>query len=202
MSLEKKDIIEQTKAAFDLIQKLYIEISYLIKEIEGILSEQEENFVIGRPSGYHVSTRSSTGLETNYVNLWLMRKLSVCFIPDSLTKKEKGQTFTDIIPQLKVIYVRFVLEGNDIDEPEIQFGILHNISKKPNAKWIKKFEHIMSHMEWNNDKIFKKPSAIDFEDGYIHIEGQLHKTHLFDIKDSEAIKQKIINPCLKLYRNN
>jgi hypothetical protein len=98
--------------------------------------------------------------------------------------------------------VRFVLEGNDIDEPEIQFGILHNISKKPNAKWIKKFEHIMSHMEWNNDKIFKKPSAIDFEDGYIHIEGQLHKTHLFDIKDSEAIKQKIINPCLKLYRNN
>jgi len=202
MSLEKKDIIEQTKAAFDLIQKLYIEISYLIKEIEGILSEQEENFVIGRPSGYHVSTRSSTGLETNYVNLWLMRKLSVCFIPDSLTKKERGQTFTDIIPQLKVIYIRFVLEGNDIDEPEIQFGILHNISKKPNAKGVKKFEHIMSHMEWNNEKIFKKPSAVDFEDVYIHIEGQLHTIHLFDIKDSETIKQKIINPCLKLYRNN
>ena len=46
--IEKSDLPKQTKLAFDFIQKLYLEISYMIKEIEGLLYEQEEKFVIGR----------------------------------------------------------------------------------------------------------------------------------------------------------
>ena len=41
--MEKNKIIEQTKLAFDLIQKLYHEVAFLIKEIEGQLSEADEN---------------------------------------------------------------------------------------------------------------------------------------------------------------
>jgi hypothetical protein len=52
----KSEIIEQTNLAFDFIEKLYLESSYLIKEIEGNLNEEEEKFVIGKPSGYGIST--------------------------------------------------------------------------------------------------------------------------------------------------
>lgn len=41
--MNKKEIVEQTKLAFDLLEKLYFESSYLIKEIEGILSQEEQN---------------------------------------------------------------------------------------------------------------------------------------------------------------
>jgi hypothetical protein len=61
--MEKKGLIEQTRLAFDFIQKLYLEASYLVKEIEGQLAEEEEQFVFGRSGGYAVTARSSTGLE-------------------------------------------------------------------------------------------------------------------------------------------
>ena len=201
MTSEKQEIVQQTRAAFDLIQKLYLEISYLIKEVEGLLREEDEKFIIGRPSGYAVTCRSSTGLETGNVNQWLMRKFSVCFIPEDLTKTEKGQTFTDITSNLKVIYMRFTLTGKEIDEPEIQFGVLHSVEKKPNAKWLKKFEHLMGHLEYNSEKIFNKTPNVDYSDAYVSVKGRLHKSHLFDIKDSETIVEKIIKPCLKIYRS-
>ena len=79
--VDKTHLMEQTNLAFDFIQKLYLEVSYLIKEIEGILHEEEEKFIIGRPSGYGISARSSTGLESNNVGLWLLREFAVFFIP-------------------------------------------------------------------------------------------------------------------------
>ena len=57
--VDKAHLMEQTNLAFDFIQKLHLEVSYLIKEIEGILYEEEEKFIIGRPSGYEISARSS-----------------------------------------------------------------------------------------------------------------------------------------------
>ncbi|MCK5099062.1 MAG: hypothetical protein KAR45_13225, partial [Desulfobacteraceae bacterium] len=59
----KTEIAKQIKNAFEFIQKLYNESSYLVKEIEGQLSESEYKFQILRPSGYSISARSSTGLE-------------------------------------------------------------------------------------------------------------------------------------------
>jgi len=44
--MEKSEIIEQTKVAFDFIQRLYLETSYFIKEIEGILKLEDEDFQI------------------------------------------------------------------------------------------------------------------------------------------------------------
>jgi len=85
----RAEIIEQTNLAFDFILKLYLEVSYLIKEIEGMLYELEEKFVIGRSGGYHISARSSTGLESSNVSFWLMRKLGVFFIPENKTDRKK-----------------------------------------------------------------------------------------------------------------
>jgi hypothetical protein len=47
----KSELIDQANLAFDFIQRLYLEVSYLIKEMEAMLSEQPENFIMGKP-GY------------------------------------------------------------------------------------------------------------------------------------------------------
>ena len=49
--MDRSEIVQQTKLAFDFIQKLYFEVSYLIKEIEGLFAEEEEGFILCRPSG-------------------------------------------------------------------------------------------------------------------------------------------------------
>ncbi len=198
--INKNEIIEQTDLAFDFIQKLYLEVSYLIKEIEGILHEEEEKFIIGRPAGYGVSARSSTGLESNNVNLWLLRKFAVFFVPKDKTEVKAGQTITKIDENLKILYLRIVLSDKNINEPAVYSGVLYNIEKKPQAKWIKKFENLMGHFEYNDDKIFKIVEKINYEDAHIKLQGELIKNNLFEINDSETIFTRIIKPSLELYR--
>lgn len=198
--INKGEIIEQTNLAFDFIQKLYLEVSYLIKEIEGILHEEEEKFIIGRPAGYGVSARSSTGLESNNVNLWLLRKFAVFFLPEDKTRIERGQSITSIDKNLKILYLRIVLSDKNINEPVVYSGVLYNIRKKPQAKWIRKFENIMGHFEYNDNKIFKNVKKINYEDAYMKIQGKLVKNNLFEINNSETILKKIIEPSLDLFR--
>jgi hypothetical protein len=198
---DKKEIIEQTRLAFDFLQRLYIEASYLIKEIEGILKEEEETFIIGRPAGYSISARSSTGLEANNVALWLLRKFAVFFVPENITKQERGQTITTIDKTLKVLYLRIVLNDNKLNEPVIYSGALFDMAIKQPGKWIKKFENAMGHLQYNDEKMFKVPEQIDYEDAYIKLRGEFIKNHLFDINDSQTIVKKIIKPTLELYRS-
>ena len=136
--MNKKEIIQQTKLAFDFTQKLYFEVSYLIKEIEGLLAEEEEQFIIGRPGGYSITNRASSGLETNNVNLWLIRMLSVFFVPIELTKTSGGLTTTEFSKGLKVIFMRIVLDDKDNNEPYIYFGVLYDISGRKDGKVSKK----------------------------------------------------------------
>jgi len=198
--INKSEIIEQTNLAFDFIQKLYLEVSYLIKEVEGILHEEEEKFIIGRPAGYAISARSSTGLESNNVNLWLLRKFAVFFVPEDKTRIERGQSITSLEKNLKILYLRIVLSDKNINEPEVYSGVLYNIRKKPQAKWPKKFENIMGNLEYIENKIFKNVKKIDYEDAYIKIQGKLVKNNLFEINNSETIIMKIIKPSLDLFR--
>ena len=173
------ELIDQTNLAFDFIQKLYLEVSYLIKEIEGILHEEEENFIIGKPSGYAVSSRSSTGLESNNVDLWLLRKFAVCFIPEDKSNVKGGQTITAIDEDLKVLYLRIVLNDKNINEPQIYLTVLYNIKKKPQATGWTKFENIMGHLEYNDSKIFVDVKKIDYEDTYVKLQGEMIKKKLF-----------------------
>ncbi len=196
----KSELIEQNDLAFDFIQKLYLETSYLIKEVEGILHDEEEKFIIGRPAGYSITSARSTGLESNNVMQWLIRKLSIFFVPEDKTKVERGQTITMIDKNLKVIFLRIVFNDKKINEPIIYPGVLYNIEKKPQAKWVKKFENLMGHIEYNGDKIFKNISEIVFEDAYMKLQGKLKKKNLFEIDDSDSIVELIIKPSLELYR--
>jgi hypothetical protein len=193
-------LIDQTKLAFDFLQKLYLEVSYLIKETEGLLYEEEERFVIGKPSGYGISSRSSTGLESNSIGLWLLRKFAVFFVSEDKTTLKKGQTVTPIDENLKVIYLRIVLNDKDLAYPAVYSGVLYNIQQEQRAERIKKFENMMGHFQYKDPKVFVNFKKIDYEDPLIKCQGELVRTNLFMISDSESILNKIIRPSLNLYR--
>lgn len=197
--MNKTELVEQTKRAFDFLQKLYFEVSYLVKEMEGLLSEEDEKFIMGRPSGYMITARSSNGLDPALVNYWLYKKLATFFIPESSGHLIKGQTNTRFEVNTRVIYLRIVLEEKDLIEPTIYSGILYDFLPK-NNKWIKKFEQLMGHMEYNETKIFTNPKVIEYEDSYIAFKGKLFSTNLYDISTSQDIADKIIVPTLELYR--
>jgi len=197
----KNEIIEQSNLAFNFVEKLYLESSYLIKEIEGILNEEEEKFIIGKAGGYAVSALSSRGLEANYVkSWWLLKKFSVFFIPEEKTALKGGVTVTKIEKNLKVLYLRIVLYDKNIKEPAVYSGVLYNIEKKPETKWITKFENVMVNLESNDYKVFQNIKKINYENAYLKIQGELIKNSLFEITDSETIVKKIIKPSLELYR--
>jgi len=197
---DRSEVINQTNLAFDFIQKLYIEVSYLVKEVAGILREEDERFIIGRPAGYSITTRSSTGLEPANVKLWVLRKFAVFFVPEDVTNQERGQTKTTIDKDLRVLYLRILLNDKTIKEPVIYSGVLRSIEKTRQVKWPEKFEHIMGHIEYNDDKVFKDTEKVNYKDAYIELQGELIKNNLFEINDSEAILNRLIKPSLELYR--
>jgi len=200
--MENKELKEQVKLAFEYIDKLYLEISFLIKELEGILSNEDEEFVIVKPSGYKITTKGSTGLESNNVSMWLIKKIAVAFVSKVDTKINKGTTVTDFTKNLKVVYVRFVLDDKDINEPTVYFGILHSIVLKQKDKWIKKFENLISHIEYAGDKFFGDNKNINYSDNIITVKGDMSKCHLLDLNDNNKINKEIIQPLLKMYREH
>ena len=80
-------------------------------------------------------------------------------------------------------------------------GVLYGIHKKPQGPW-NKFEGVMGHLEYNPDKAFSNLERIDYEDAYIQLHGELAKISLYEINDGEAIRKRIVEPALKLYREH
>jgi len=201
--VDRKEIVTQTQLAFEFIQKLYLEVSYLIKEIEGTLFEEKEKFSICRPGGYGVTARGSTGLESVFVNMWLMRKLAVAFIPEILTKMEKGQTHTEISKDLRVLYLRVVLDDTTIDQPKLYTGYFTNFeANKAGERLRNRFENMMSHITYNDQKVFNNPRVVEYEDAYFKFDGKFIETNLYDIPDSKTLSEKVIIPTLALYRDD
>ena len=77
-----KTLSNQSKNAFDFIQKLYHEVSYMIREVEAAIADEEEEFVICKPGGYGITAATSKALEPLLVNQWLLRRFSVSFAPE------------------------------------------------------------------------------------------------------------------------
>lgn len=200
--MEKAELITQTRLAFDFIQKLYFEVSYLIKEVEGLLAQEEEEFIIGRSGGYAVTVRNSNSLDAAGVSLWIYKKFAVFFVPAALTEKKSGITITRYSPQLKIIYLRLVLDDKDIPEPTLYYGVLYHITRKPPIdKYPEKIEQLIRHIEYNENKVFQKDSLeIDYEDSYIIFKGRLVSQSLYDLHTSEDIVERVINPVLKMFR--
>jgi len=196
----KKEISKQTKLAFEFMQKLYFEVSYLIKEVEGLLGEKPEEFIIGRPSGYGINTRSSTGLESNNVHLWLIRKLAVFFVSKVFTEVSGGMTTTKFNKDLKVIYLRIILDDREIDEPVVYAGILYDFEKKEDKSRLIKFENAMGHFEYNENKLFKTLGIADYEDNYLKFKWNMFETKLYDLNSGDDVAKMLVEPLVKLYR--
>jgi len=198
--MSRQQTVQQTRLAFEFIERLYFEVSYLIKEVEGLLADEEEQFVIGKPSGYGITTRRSTGLETANVHAWPLRKLAVFFVPKAATRVTGGTTNTKLEGN-KVIYLRLVLNDKDLAEPTISFGLLYGFEKRSAASdWPTKFEHLMAHLEYADTRVFSTPEAINYDIAQIKFKGKLITTNLYDITDSEQVAKQIVAPMLRLFR--
>lgn len=197
--MDKQEIVKQTKLVFDFLQKLYLEVSYFIKEVEGLLEKEDEEFTIGRPGGYGITTNRSAGLETVNVELWPLRKMAVFFVPKESTQVKGGQTITSIDPKTKVIYLRIVLDGKNISQPLVYTGVLFDFKKKGKT-FPEKMEHFMGHIEYHENRVFSNPKSIAYEDGYLSFRGELFTCHLYDLNSSEEIYKKVVVPALKLFR--
>jgi len=196
-NMNKTEIANQIKNAFDFIQKLYNESSYLIKEIEGQLAENEYRFQLLKTSGYAISSRSSNGLEPNNVNFWLLRKFGVAFVEETNTELKKGQNHTEINKDLKVIYFRVVFDDKNESSPQLIFGVFYEIEKYKD--WIKKFENLMGQFEYIDNKMFAKFPNVDYKDGNFKIKGKFKKVNLLDLNSSDELIEKVINPAIKIY---
>lgn len=58
----------------------------------------------------------------------------------------------------------------------------------------------MGHLAYTDEKIFKNFKQVDYEDAYVKVKGEFLKNDLYDINDSKAILNMIIEPSLKSYR--
>ena len=193
-----QDLVQQTRNALSFVQKLYFEISYLIKEVEGILRSEEEKFVIGKPSGYQVTSVKSTGLEPANVEAWLSKAFTVFFVPAKETKLQSGMTNTPFHDQLKVLLLDIELEGKINKTPRIMAGVLYDIqSRRDNFT---KFEHLMFEFIYSRDRVFASAPELSYEDSYLSIKGHLFNLPLFYVQTSEDISQKIVGPMLAFYR--
>jgi hypothetical protein len=188
----------QTRNALNFVQKLYFEISYLIKEVEGLLHLEEEEFVIGRPSGYGVTSGKSTGLEPVNVESWLSKAFTVFYVSDKETKLQGGQTTTAFHNQLKVLLLDIELEGKKNKIPRVIAGVLYDIRSKKDS--YTKFEHLMFEFNYSRDKIFASAPELHYEDSYLSMKGNLFNLPLFSVQTSEDITQKIVEPMLAQYR--
>lgn len=197
--MNKQEIIEQTRVAYQHLQKLYFEISYLIKEVEGLLGKEAEEFIIGRPSGYGVTTNRSVGLDSNNLDLWSMRKMAVFFVPKETTVEKNGTTITKFEKKPKVIYMRIVIDAKGLPEPKVYAGIFYEFKDKGKSG-MEKVEQLMTHLEYREAQAFKNPYEIAYEDAYLSFRGKLFEVNLFDINSSEDVHAKIVLPVLKLFR--
>jgi len=190
---------EQTKNAFDFMSKLYFEISYLIKEVEGLLQREEERFVIGRPSGYGVTANKSTGLEPGNVDLWLYKSFTVFFVAEDETELVKGQTVTALHEKLKLLVLDVELVGKKSSHPRILAGCVHDIVDLKNSKT--KFEQSMWEFSYNREKIFSALPFVNYQDSYMTMKGNFQELPLFTVNKSEDVVKKVVEPMLQIYRS-
>lgn len=191
-------LVQQTQRAFDFVSKLYFETSYLIKEVEGQLLQEKEVFLIGRPSGYGVTTRTSTGLDPVNVEMWFPQDLTVFFVPESATETRRGQTYTPFDESLRVLLLRVELHGKHLDEPRVISGCISRVrSKKQKAK---KFEKLMWIFAYKGRRVFETLPQLSYDDSYCSLEGQLSERPLYSIKSADHVQNLLVGPMVELYR--
>ena len=191
------DLNVQFQNAFEFINKLHHEISYLIKEVEGILQQEDEQFIIGRPGGYQVTTRTSTGLEPVNVEYWMPKTFTVFFRPGEQTAQ--SVTNTKFHESLRLLLIHIDLFRKDVNKPRIIFGCLNKVLCHRPEKF-KKFEQIVGKFPYHHHRILHGLPNISYTDGDCTLEGYMYEEDLFSINSSDDISNNIIPKMLNLYR--
>lgn len=198
--MDKKYMSEQANLAFEFIDKLYFETSYLIKEIEGLLKREVEEFLMARPRGYGITVGSSTGLE--YPDWWWYKKFSVFYAPTEKIKKIGGRTSTSFHKNLKIIYLIVNLTDKDISVPKVAIGALYNIQSKSSDQY-KKFEDAtVYYLNTIWDLAMNHPNFLegDYEDKHMKFKGKFMIEDLMEINNTQDIQKKLLIPTLKQFR--
>ena len=198
-------MIKNVANAFSFIQRLYDETATLIREIERLLGSEPERFMIGRPSGYSISTKGSNSLEQQNVNLWLTRRFAVFFVPESAFTSKGGQTITPL-PTANLMYLRFLLDGynsfnfgeNPIGAPSLLYGVLHDAAR-PSGK-TNSFEKRMTAFEYMEAKLLSDLPNVELGGATGSVTGALQIVPLLTLTDSEAVNDHVIQPLLQQWR--
>jgi hypothetical protein len=193
-----KELETSWRNAFEYVQKFYLETSYLIKEVEGHLQKEREKFVMCKTTGYAVTARLSSGLDPWQVELWIPATLTVAFVPEKCTTDSKGVTVTPFGNSLRVLFLHIEAYWSGTKRPEIYSGILEKIKRK--QRYLKKIENLMFEFAYNPDEVFAKLPKIDYEDRHCSFVGHAHTVPLLSISSAQDVKDKLVNPMLKLYR--
>ncbi len=193
------DIATQTINALAFVKKLHFEISFFIKEIEGLLLEEKERFKILKPAGYSVTSRTSSGLDSGGVELWMPKDFTVFFCTEEFTDSDKGITITEFQEGLKILFIHIRLSNHKIEEPKIFFGVLYDI--KPKKDDTKKFEKIAWVFSYFASKVLSQKQKINFEDNYSSFKGKYLQKKLLSIQSSSDIKKRILEPLLEIFND-
>jgi len=200
MRMDKKQLTEQTEAAFDYVEKLYFECAYLIKEIEGLLKAKDEKFIMGQQRGYQISASSSLGL--NNPDQWIYKKLGAYFVPENMIKVIGGRTETSFSKDLKVIYILMVLSGDELRTPKATFAVLSDF-KKFTPRFPKLEYVVIPYIDriWNFIKEQEGTKKKLYKDSFFEFKVNFVTKDLFDINSVQDIEKKLINPGLKKFRH-
>ena len=187
----------QIKNAFDFLEKLYQESAFLIREVESQLNEKRHKFQLFS-DGYCICSRTSIGLEAKEINSWLRKKFAVAFVEKSNADLQNEQVrCTETNENSKILYFRFILDDINQSEPQLIFGVFHDI--RFYKDWVKKRGNLLVAVEYADNKLLAKFPNIDYEDDTFKLKGKLKKVNLFDINSTKKLIEEVINPIIQLY---
>jgi len=126
--MKRDDLLANTQNALTFIDGLFHEIALLIKEVQAEL--KKHGFIIGKPSGYRVTTRSSSVIEAQYVSQWLSRSFTVFFVRPDDTHEKGGTTTTNERPDLKLLLLHVGLPDVNIQRARVVAALLKDIRFK------------------------------------------------------------------------
>jgi hypothetical protein len=198
--MDKSTLTAQANSVFDYMFKFYREISFLIKEIEGILAREPEHFQIGKPRGYQISAPISWGLETP--EFWWFRKFAVFFAPEGRIHPLGGKTKTAFMPDLKILYLMFILAEKNLGSPKIGVGIQCELESKSTESYAKVEDTIANYLEKNWELALSSGPLVEvaFEDKWFKFKSRYKTNNLLDINIPDDILE-FLNPILSEYRN-
>ena len=202
--MQTPDLVRDTSNAFAYVQRLYDETATLIREVERLIGQRRSDLGICRPSGYAITSRSSTGLDGSNVERWMTKRLAVAF-SEAAAGVERGQTSTPLGEEVRILYLRvlldgydrFVFDGTSLTEPTLLYGLFTTalIPKRNHTK----FENMMGALEYYEPEVMAKLPEVEVNRPDATVRGRLQRLPLFSLADAKTVDLQLVGPWLRMY---